>query len=147
MRAVIQRVSSASVTIAGRVVGEIGEGIMALVGAGTGDDDKDVDYIARKIAELRIFEDADGKMNRSLEDVRGSVLLISQFTLYGDLRKGRRPSFLPAMEPVAAARLIDRVRDALRARGLTVATGEFGAMMDVALVNRGPVTILLDSRD
>jgi D-tyrosyl-tRNA(Tyr) deacylase len=145
MRAVIQRVSSASVTVAGRLVGEIGEGVMALVGAGTGDDEKDVDYIARKIAELRIFEDADGKMNRSLDETRGAVLLISQFTLYGDVRKGRRPSFLDAMEPAGAARLIDQVRDRLRARGLTVATGEFGAMMDVTLVNRGPVTILLDS--
>ena len=145
MRAVIQRVSRASVTVAERTVAEIGDGLLVLVGARNGDDESDADYIARKIAELRIFEDDEGKMNRSLEETGGAVLLVSQFTLYGDSRHGRRPSFSDAMEPGEAARLIERVRDLLRVRGIVVETGVFGAMMNVALVNRGPVTLLLDS--
>lgn len=146
MRAVLQRVSEASVTVDGRRVATIGAGLLALVGAGAGDTEADAEWVARKCAELRVFEDDAGKMNRSVEDVGGAVLVVSQFTLYGDCRKGRRPSFAGALEPLAAARLVDHVAAALSARGLTVATGQFGASMDVALVNDGPVTILLDSR-
>ena len=146
MRAVLQRVTEASVTVAGRTVGRIGPGLLVLVGAGAGDTEADADYIARKIAELRIFEDDGGKMNRALDEAGGAALVVSQFTLYGDCRKGRRPSFSDAMEPGAAARLIGCIAAQLRARGIAVETGEFGAMMDVGLVNRGPVTLLLDSR-
>jgi len=147
MRAVLQRVSEARVTVDGATIGAIGGGWLVLLGAGADDADADADWMARKIAELRVFEDEAGKMNRSVEEAGGAVLLVSQFTLYADMRKGRRPSFTGAMAPDAAARLVDRVAAALRARGLTVATGQFGATMDVALVNHGPVTIALDSRD
>lgn len=146
MRAVLQRVAHAQVDVGGRTVGAIGPGLLVLLGVGAGDTETDADWMARKLAELRIFEDADGKMNRSVEEAGGAVLVVSQFTLYGDARKGRRPSFTDAMAPEPAARLVERVCAALRARGLTVATGEFGASMDVALVNRGPVTLLLDTR-
>lgn len=146
MRAVVQRVSEARVTVNGRVTGSIGPGLMVLVGADQADVESDADYVARKAAELRIFEDDEGKMNRSVEEVGGAVLVVSQFTLHADTRKGRRPSFVRAMEPGAAARLIEHVCRRLRERGLRVETGEFGASMDVALVNRGPVTLLLDSR-
>ena len=145
MRAVLQRVSEASVQIDGETVGAIGAGIMVLLAAGQGDTDADGDWMAKKIAELRFFSDEDGRMNRSVEDVGGSVLLVSQFTLYGDCRKGRRPSFVQSMEPVEASRLVDFVRDALRARGIGVETGQFGATMQVALNNDGPVTLILDS--
>lgn len=147
MRAVLQRVSEARVTVDGATIGAIGGGWLVLLGAGADDADADADWMARKIAELRVFEDEAGKMNRSVEEAGGAGLLVSQFTLYADMRKGRRPSFTGAMAPDAAARLVDRVAAALRARGLTVATGQFGATMDVALVNHGPVTIALDSRD
>lgn len=147
MRAVLQRVSEARVTVDGATIGAIGGGWLVLLGAGADDADADADWMARKIAELRVFEDEAGKMNRSVEEAGGAVLLVSQFTLYADMRKGRRPSFTGAMAPDAAARLVDRVAAALRARGLTVATGQFGATMDVALVNHGPVTIALDSRE
>ncbi len=146
MRAVVQRVGEARVAIEGRAVAAIGPGLLVLVGAEEGDTPTDADYIARKVAELRVFEDDAGKMNRSVEEVGGSVLVVSQFTLYGDCRKGRRPSFDRAMKPDAARHLVEQVCELLRQRGVRVETGEFGAMMDVALVNRGPVTLLLDSR-
>ena len=147
MRAVLQRAREARVTVDGRTIGAIGAGLVALVGVGAGDTEADAEWIAGKIAELRIFEDDAGKMNRSATDVRAEILLVSQFTLYADTRKGRRPSFTKALAPALAAPLIDRVAAALRARGLSVATGAFGADMDVTLVNRGPVTIVLDSRE
>ena len=147
MRVVLQRVSEARVTVDGRIIGAIGVGLLVLIGAGVDDGEADSDWTARKIAELRIFEDDAGKMNRSAEDVGAAVLLVSQFTLYADTRRGRRPSFTGALAPDRAAPLIERVAAALRGRGLTVATGAFGADMDVTLVNRGPVTIVLDSRD
>ncbi len=146
MRAVIQRVSAASVSVGGREAARIGPGLLVLLGVGAGDTDADADYVARKVAELRVFEDDRGKLNRSVEEVGGAVLVVSQFTLYGDCRTGRRPSFTDAMPAEAAGRLVEEVCRRLRARGLPVATGAFGAAMDVALVNRGPVTLLLDSR-
>lgn len=147
MRAVIQRVSEARVEVGGRVTGRIGRGLLVLVGAGQGDAEADVAWTARKVAELRIFEDDAGKMNRSVEDIAGAVLAVSQFTLYADCRKGRRPSFIKALEPVAANALVELFVSLLRERGLQVETGEFGAMMDVHLVNQGPVTVMLDSRE
>ena len=129
------------------MIGEIGAGLAVLLGAGAGDDETDLAYIVDKIAGLRIFADDDDKMNRSVIDIAGGVLWISQFTLYGDVRKGRRPGFSAALEPVAARALYERGIAALRAAGVaTVATGSFGADMQVALVNDGPVTILLDSK-
>ena len=145
MRAVLQRVREARVVVDGQVVGAIDRGIVALVGAGQGDTEADADWIARKIAELRIFDDDTGRMDRSVEQVGGAVLVVSQFTLYGDCRKGRRPSWSRALEPGRAAVLVDRVRDRLLERGLRVATGVFGASMQVELVNDGPVTLLLES--
>jgi D-aminoacyl-tRNA deacylase len=146
MRAVIQRVREAAVAVDGRARGRIGVGLLVLLAAGAGDTEADSEFMARKIAELRIFADDAGKMNRSIEDVGGAVLVVSQFTLYGDCRTGRRPSFTGALAPEPAARLVDDVCRRLRLRGLTVETGEFGAAMDVSLVNHGPVTLLLDSR-
>ncbi|MBT9561202.1 MAG: D-tyrosyl-tRNA(Tyr) deacylase [Myxococcales bacterium] len=146
MRAVIQRVSHASVTVDGEVVGRIGKGFLALIGAAQGDEDADVEYIASKIAGLRIFEDDGGKMNLALADVGGAVLAVSQFTLFGDCRKGRRPSFTGAMEPGQAAERFESVVARLRALGLPVETGRFRAHMDVSLLNDGPVTLLIDSR-
>ena len=146
MRAVVQRVSEARVALGGQVKASIGPGLLVLLGAGEADTEADAEYIARKIAELRIFEDDDGKMNRSVEELGGSVLVVSQFTLYGDCRKGRRPSFSRAMRPEAADPLVEEVCRLLRERGLSVGSGEFGAFMEVSLVNRGPVTLLLDSR-
>ncbi len=146
MRAVVQRVSEAKVTIEREVKASIGPGLLVLLAAGEGDTDADADYMARKIGELRIFEDDEKKMNRSIGEVGGAVLIVSQFTLYGDCRKGRRPSFSEAMRPEAADRLVDEVCGLLRERGLRVESGEFGAFMEVSLVNRGPVTLLLDSR-
>ncbi|MCB9532444.1 MAG: D-tyrosyl-tRNA(Tyr) deacylase [Myxococcales bacterium] len=145
MRAVVQRVSRARVDIAGETVGAIEEGLLVLIAAGQRDGDKDLEYVTRKIAELRIFEDDDGRMNRSVEDVGGAILAVSQFTLYGDTRKGRRPSFVDAMAPEPAAAMVERFVGVLRSRGLRVETGRFGADMDVTLTNRGPVTILIDS--
>ncbi|RKG67690.1 D-tyrosyl-tRNA(Tyr) deacylase [Corallococcus sp. CA054B] len=145
MKAVVQRVLEASVTVDGQRVSEMGPGLLVLLGVGKGDTDADMTWMVEKLATLRIFEDADGKMNLSLEDTSKHLIVVSQFTLYGDARKGRRPSFIDAMEPVAAKALYERTCEALRQRGLTVGTGIFAADMKVALVNDGPVTILLES--
>jgi D-tyrosyl-tRNA(Tyr) deacylase len=146
MRVVLQRVTRASVSVDGKVVGEIGAGLMALLGVGKDDTDEDARYIADKIANLRIFEDDRGKMNLSLLDVGGSVLVVSQFTLFADCRKGRRPSFMGAGDPEEAKRLYERVIELLGQTGAQTAGGVFQAMMEVELVNSGPVTILLDSK-
>ncbi|QRK12763.1 D-tyrosyl-tRNA(Tyr) deacylase [Archangium violaceum] len=145
MKAVVQRVLEASVTVQGERVSQMGPGLLVLLGVGKGDTEADVTWMAEKLATLRIFEDAAGKMNLSLEDTSRQLIVVSQFTLYGDARKGRRPSFIDAMEPVGAKALYERVCDTLRARGLTVGTGVFAADMKVALVNDGPVTLLLES--
>jgi D-tyrosyl-tRNA(Tyr) deacylase len=145
MRVVLQRASSGSVTIAERVVGEIGEGLVLLVGFTQEDDEETLRWMSEKIVGLRVFNDVEGKMNRSLEDVRGDLLVVSQFTLYGDTRKGRRPSFVRAAGPEVAIPLYQRFLDLLRRRAPgKVESGEFGAMMDVALVNAGPVTLVLE---
>jgi len=147
MRAVVQRALGARVEVEGQVVGAIERGLVAFVGAAKDDDEADADHVASKIAGLRVFSDDAGKMSRALADVRGGgVLAISQFTLFGDVRRGLRPSFDGAMEPVRAEALYDRFVAALRARGLTVATGRFRADMRVFVENDGPVTILIDSR-
>lgn len=146
MRCVIQRVSRASVTVDGQVVGEIGKGYVALVGVQDGDTEKDMRYCADKVAGLRIFEDENEKMNLSIQDVGGAVLAISQFTLSGDARHGRRPSFSAAARPEAAVPLYEAFVQALRDAGIQVETGVFQAHMNVELVNDGPVTLLLDSR-
>lgn len=145
MRAVVQRVSRAGVVVGGRTVAEIGPGLMVLLGVGEDDGEGDADYIAAKIAGLRIFDDSEGRLNRSLMDCAGAVLLVSQFTLYGDCRKGRRPSFTRAAEPWEAERLYELVAQGLRDKGLVVETGQFREEMEVSLVNHGPVTVLLDS--
>ena len=145
MRAVIQRVRNASVTVEGQVVGKIGRGLLVLLGIGGGDVRDDVAPLADKIANLRIFPDQDGRFDRSLLDIGGEVLVVSQFTLYADTRRGRRPSFSDAAPPEIAAPLVDSFVEALRARGLVVASGVFGAHMDVDLQNDGPVTIVLDT--
>lgn len=142
----MQRVASARVTVGDRVTGEIGRGLMVLVGVGAGDTAADARYVAAKISALRIFPGGDKPMDRSVADEGGSVLVVSQFTLYGDIRKGRRPAFDAAAAPGEARALYEEVVRELRAVPLTVATGEFGATMQVALVNDGPVTILIDSR-
>ena len=146
MRAVVQRVTSAKVTVGDRTTGEIGPGLLVLLGVEQGDGPADVQYISAKIRDLRIFPDEAGKMNRSVLDIQGAVLVVSQFTLSGDARNGRRPSFASAAAPDIARALYEDVVRELQASGLRVATGEFQAMMQVALVNDGPVTILLDSR-
>ena len=145
MRAVVQRVSRARVTVEGRVTGEIGPGLMILLGIGRNDASAVAVSMAEKIAHLRIFEDNEGKMNRSLLDVKGSALVVSQFTLYGDARSQRRPSFIAAAPPEQAKKLYEEFSEALRRLGVSVATGVFQAMMSVESVNEGPVTILLDS--
>lgn len=146
MRAVVQRVSQAKVTINDWIVGEIGMGLLVLLGVGEDDSESDVTYLAEKIAGLRIFDDAEGKMNLSVLDVAGSVLAVSQFTLYGDVRRGKRPSFDAAAKPETARRLYELFVERIRAAGLRCETGRFQEMMQVELVNEGPVTILLDSR-
>jgi len=146
MRAVVQRVRWARVRVEGETVGEVGPGLMVLLGAGTDDSERDVDYLAQKIVNLRIFEDESRAMNRSLIEVGGGVLVVSQFTLYGDCRKGRRPSFVGALEPAEAERLCELFAARCADAGVRVATGQFGAMMDVELCNNGPVTMLVDSR-
>jgi len=147
MRAVIQRAAEGSVRVDGEVVGSIGRGLVVLLGVARGDGDEEARWIAEKIAALRIFEDGDGKMNRSVVDVGGAVLLVSQFTLLADCRKGRRPSFVDAAEPSEGERLYGVVGELLAAEGLPVETGRFGAMMRVSIENDGPVTIILDTRD
>jgi D-tyrosyl-tRNA(Tyr) deacylase len=147
MRAVIQRVSQASVSVDTQLVGAIERGFLVFVGVTHGDTHAEADWLARKIAGLRLFEDAAGKMNLGLTDIGGAVLVVSQFTLYGDARKGRRPDFLQAARPEQAEPLITYFVDQLRSQGLTVATGQFQAHMQVALVNDGPVTLWLDTKD
>lgn len=146
MRAVIQRVEKASVSVEGEIKGQIGAGFLVLIGVEEGDGDADFKYIADKVPNLRVFEDEQGKMNRSLLDVGGEVLAVSQFTLLGDARGGRRPSFITAARPETADPMYERLVADWRVRGIRVETGVFGAHMKVALVNDGPVTILLDSR-
>ena len=147
MRAIVQRVSEASVTVEGRQVGAIGRGFLVLLGVTHTDGEEDAVWLARKIAGLRIFEDEAGKFNRSLAEVDGAALVVSQFTLYGDARKGRRPSFTDAARPEHAEPLCDRFVELLRAEGVAVETGVFGAMMAVQLVNDGPVTLWLDTAE
>lgn len=146
MRAVIQRVSEASVTVDQAVSGRIQRGFLVLAGVADDDEEKDALWIAEKIAGLRVFEDSDEKMNLSLADVEGAVLLVSQFTLFGDCRKGRRPSFVEAARPEKARALYEKLAENLRQLGLVVETGVFQAHMEVRLLNDGPVTLLLDSR-
>ena len=145
MRCVVQRVTEAGVTVAGETIGKIGQGFMVLIGVSVQDGDKDVKYMADKVPNLRIFEDDEGKMNRSLKDVGGEILAVSQFTLYGDARGGRRPSFTEAARPEAANELYEKLVEAWRSQGVHVETGRFRADMQVSLVNDGPVTLLLDS--
>ena len=145
MRAVIQRVRSASVTVDGEIVGRIERGVVVLVGVGRDDGAVDVAYVARKVRDLRLFADDEGRLNLSLADVDGAALVVSQFTLYGDCRRGRRPSFDAAAAPPAARAVYEALVGALREAGTRVETGVFRAMMDVNLVNDGPVTVLLDS--
>ncbi len=145
MRIVLQRVSQASVSVAGEVVGAIEHGLLLLAGAAQGDTLADVEHMAKKVCELRIFADHEGKMNRSVRDCGGQILLVSQFTLLADTRRGRRPSFIEALAPEAAEPLMAALAAAITAQGVPVATGRFGANMAVALVNDGPVTIVLES--
>lgn len=145
MRALLQRVSRASVTVEGEIAGRIGRGYVILLGIGQGDGEAEVKTLVDKIVYLRVFPDDKGKMNRSLLDCGGAALIISQFTLYADIRKGRRPSFVEAAPPAQAGPLVERFMDALAAHGVHVEGGVFGAHMDVELVNEGPVTIWLDS--
>ncbi|WP_374019638.1 D-aminoacyl-tRNA deacylase [Paenibacillus thiaminolyticus] len=147
MRIVVQRCKEAAVTVEGETVGSIGQGLMLLVGVTHEDTEQDVIWAADKIAGLRIFEDESEKMNLSVQDVGGAILSVSQFTLYGDCRKGRRPNFMAAARPEQAELLYDRFNERLRGLGLIVETGRFGAMMDVQLVNWGPVTLIVDSRE
>jgi D-tyrosyl-tRNA(Tyr) deacylase len=145
MRAVVQRVSSSSVTVDGEVVGQIGRGFLVFLGVEESDSETDVVYMAQKIAGLRVFEDSAGKMNLALNDVGGEMLVVSQFTLLGDCRKGRRPSFVAAARPDQANELYESFVAEIRGQGITAATGRFQAHMDVQLVNDGPVTLLIDS--
>jgi D-tyrosyl-tRNA(Tyr) deacylase len=145
MRAVVQRVSRASVEVGGQVVGEIGRGLLVLLGVGRVDQDSDADFLAEKVVNLRIFPDDAGQMNRSVLDVTGALLVVSQFTLYGDARKGRRPGYSEAAPPEDAQRLYRHFVEQVKASGLEVREGVFRADMDVSLVNQGPVTLLLDS--
>ena len=145
MRAVVQRVSRAQVVIDGEITGQIGLGLLILLGVGHDDTEADANYLAEKIAGLRVFEDDQGKMNRSVQDIGGSVLAVSQFTLYGDVRRGKRPSFDSAAPPEKARHLYEFFVEQIRSTGLRCETGRFQEMMKVELVNEGPVTILLDS--
>lgn len=146
LRVILQRSGVASVTVAGEVTGSIDKGYVLLVGITHEDTKQDADYIAKKIAGLRLWEDDEGKMNHAIDEVSGAILSVSQFTLYGDVRKGRRPSFIEAARPEHAEPLWNYFNDALREQGLHVETGIFGAMMDVELVNDGPVTIIIESK-
>ena len=145
MRAVVQRVSRAQVTVSAEIVGRIAQGLLVLLGVARSDQPADADYLAAKIIGLRVFEDDENKMNRSVAEVKGAVLVVSQFTLYGDVRRGKRPSFDEAAPPHQARELYQYFVDRIRAAGLTCETGRFQEMMQVELVNQGPVTILLDS--
>jgi len=146
MRAVVQRVTASEVQIGNRTVGQIGPGLLVLLGISHSDGEKDADYLSDKIVHLRIFEDDDGKMNRSLIEKGGEVMVVSQFTLLGDCRKGRRPSFIEAAPPERAQKLYEYFVDQLKSKGIPVATGRFQAKMAVSLVNDGPVTLILESR-
>ncbi len=147
MRVVVQRVSKGKVTIEGRETGSIGKGFVVLLGISGDDDIKDAEYLADKVVNLRVFEDADGKMNLSLKDVKGELLIVSQFTLYGDCRKGRRPSFTKAASPDKAEALYEEFVNICRQRGVKVATGQFQADMQVQLINDGPVTLIIGSKN
>lgn len=146
MKVVLQRSKEATVTVSGEVIGQISNGFVLLVGVTHEDTIQDCRYLADKIVHLRVFEDENGKMNHSLLDVKGEILSVSQFTLYGDCRKGRRPNFMAAAKPDLAEQLYDHFNECLREKGVKVATGSFGAMMDVALTNDGPVTLILESK-
>jgi D-tyrosyl-tRNA(Tyr) deacylase len=146
MRAVIQRVKQSCVKTNQEIIGEIGKGLLVLLGVANGDTADDGDYLANKIVHLRIFEDENGKMNRSLFEVGGEMMVVSQFTLLGDCRKGRRPSFIDAAEPEKASELYEYFVKKARALGITVKTGQFRAMMEVALINDGPVTLIIESK-
>lgn len=146
MKVVLQRSKEAICTVENEVVGKIDEGLVLLVGFTHDDTVKDLEWMVNKIIHLRIFEDEEGKMNRSLIDTGGSILSISQFTLYGDARKGRRPNFMQAAKPEVASSLYDQFNDMLREKGIKVETGQFGSMMDIQLTNHGPVTLILDSK-
>ena len=146
MRAVIQRVKSAQVCVEDRVTGKIGKGLLVLLGVGKGDGESDLFFLSSKIPELRIFEDSSGKLNLSVKEIGGEMMIVSQFTLYGDCRKGRRPSFTEAEEPAIARSLYEQFVSKLREQGVPVQTGEFQAKMEVHLINDGPVTLLLDSK-
>lgn len=145
MRAILQRVTKASVDVDGETIGKIGDGLLIFLGVGKGDTDEDMRYIADKTLNLRIFCDEDEKMNRSVRDIGGNLLIVSQFTLYGDCRKGRRPGFDSAMPPAAAKEMYEKFIEYMKSSGLFVQTGEFGADMKVSLLNDGPVTMSLDS--
>lgn len=146
MRAVIQRVKSSSVTVDEKQISQIGPGLLVLLGVSQSDTPSDAEYLADKVANLRIFEDPDAKMNLSVIDIAGEVLVVSQFTLYGDCRKGRRPSFVEAAAPEKAEKLYDYFTGQIEKKGIPVQSGRFRAMMDVALVNDGPVTLILESK-
>jgi len=146
MRVVLQRAKDASVTVNGEIVGKIANGFVLLIGVTHSDTEKDAEYLAEKIAGLRVFEDENGKMNLSLSDVEGEILSISQFTLYGDTRKGRRPNFMEAAKPDQANRVYEYFNTRLREKGFVVETGKFGEMMDVTFTNDGPVTLIIDSQ-
>jgi D-tyrosyl-tRNA(Tyr) deacylase len=145
MKAVVQRVTRSDVKVDGEQIGAVENGLLVLLGVGHGDTEKEAKWLAEKIVNLRIFEDQDGKMNRSLHDIDGSMLVVSQFTLLGDCRKGRRPSFIAAAPPKLAQRLYEQFVSYVKEMGTEVATGKFGAMMHVSLVNDGPVTLILDT--
>jgi D-aminoacyl-tRNA deacylase len=146
MRAVVQRVTESSVTVGNRATGAIGRGLLVLLGVAQGDTPKDADFLSKKIANLRIFEDDAGKMNRSLLEIEGEMLVVSQFTLLGDCRKGRRPSFVQAADPETANQLYEYFVEKARRNGIRVQTGEFRAMMAVSLINDGPVTLIVESK-
>lgn len=146
MRAVIQRVKSSSVTVSGELIGNIGKGLLVLLGVASSDKTDDAKYLADKIANLRIFEDGDHKLNRSLIDMEGEMLVISQFTLLGDCKKGRRPSFVKAASPELANELYKQFVEHVRQKGITVKTGRFQTMMEVSLINDGPVTLIVESK-
>ncbi|MDM8552487.1 D-aminoacyl-tRNA deacylase [Desulfobacterales bacterium HSG2] len=146
MRAVIQRVKQSSVSVDGKVIGQIGKGLMVLLGVAKDDAEKDADYLAGKIVNLRVFEDENGKMNKSLPETGGEMLVVSQFTLLGDCRKGRRPSYVHAAGPETANELYEYFVRQVREKGISVQTGRFRAMMDVSLINDGPVTLIVESK-